>query len=74
VAAPANLVRDSHLQHKVSRFDRRGRCDGVYLVIDVQILEKAFFFRRGYLYEVRGGELEEDEERRKPEQEASPSH
>jgi hypothetical protein len=43
----------------------------VYLVIDVQILEKAFFFGREYFYEMRGSELEDEEERRKPEQEAS---
>jgi hypothetical protein len=37
----------------------------------VQILKEAFFFRCGDFYEIGGGQLKDEEERRKPEQEVS---
>jgi hypothetical protein len=42
-----------------------------YLVIDVQVFKEAFFFGRGYFYEVRRNEVKEEEKGGKTEQEAS---
>jgi hypothetical protein len=70
MAATANLVRNGHLGQKVRSVGLTWTVT-LYLIIEVQILEEAFFFRRGYLYEVRKSQMKKEEKGRKPEQKMS---